>query len=77
MSDIINARSLALPSGPVTPIGDWLTTSQIARLAQQLRDDLAEATAEQTAARKAGYPFAPIARRIAATRASLFELEAR
>ena len=77
MSDTLNARTITVAPGPVMPIGPLLTTGQLAHLAQQLRDDLAAASAEREAARKAGRPTACAARRIAATRASLFDLGAR
>jgi hypothetical protein len=75
VSDILSARALSIPPGPPTPIALMLNARQLASLARQLRADIARDRIACDAAAKANQPTDQICRRIAATRASLAELD--
>jgi hypothetical protein len=74
MSDIINARSRTIAPGPLTPMADLLTDTQIGVLARRLRGEIDATAVERNRRAKAGLPCASHARAIAATRATLAEL---
>jgi len=74
VSDILNARSLAIPPGPLTPVEQLLTGAQLGILCRGLREEIEQAALDRARKRRAGLPCVGHARAIAATRATLAEI---
>jgi hypothetical protein len=74
MSDIINARSHAIAQGPLTPMAQLLTDTQIGVLVRGLRGEIDATAVQRNRRAKAGLPCVGHARAIAATEATLAEL---
>ena len=76
MSDILSARAFSVPHGALVPVLPLLCSTQAATLRRHLIDDLNRDRALCLRLDRAEEPTDHIRRRIAATRASLADMEA-